>query len=294
LRLLAERLSFDNPWVRTVDAAPRHASAPAVLGLVLAGGMAAVAGGGALAHLLLPALGDGGSPLVREALVDACIFLPLWVLAALGGVWEHRTIWRRGGGAGDAAAGLGLGFALYALALAIAAVAGVVEAGTHGGGVAALPAVSAGLILTAFQAGAEEAVFRGWLQPVLSARWGVWMGLLASSAAFSGLHLMAGERSPLALLNLLLGGLLFGLLALRSGGLWAPFAAHLGWNWLEASVIGLEPNPGVGPTGALFDLDLVGPGPWGGGPDAMNGSLAMTLALLAAVAVLTGMGRLRA
>jgi uncharacterized protein len=293
LRLLAARLSFGNPWVAAVDAAPRRPPALLVLALALLVGAGAVAGGRAAAGPLASALRLQASPLGREAAADLCIFLPLWALAALGGAWEGRATWRRGGGGADAGLGLGLGLILYGGAVLLAAGVGVVAGGREGGGAGALGGVLAGLLLTAFQAGAEEAVFRGWLQPLLCARWGVWVGLLAASAAFAALHLVAGERSPMALLNLLLGGIVFGLLALRSGGLWAPFAAHLGWNWLEASVLGLEPNPGVGATGSLLDLDLVGSGLWSGGADAMNGSLAMTLVLAAAASGLTVMGRFR-
>ena len=97
----------------------------------------------------------------------------------------------------------------------------------------------------------------------------------------------------MALLNLMLGGMAFGLLALRSGGLWAPFAAHTAWNWIESGVLGLEPNPGVGAGGSILDLDIVGAGLWSGGGDAMNGSLAATLVLLLGVAGLVLSSRFR-
>lgn len=293
MRLLAERLNFDNPWIAAVDAAPRRPPAVLALALTLAVAAASVAGGRLAAEPLASALGLEGAPLAREAAADLCIFLPLWALAAVGGAWEGRSTWRRGQGGADAGLGFGLGVVFYGAAVLLAGALGALAAGREGGGAGALAGAGAGLLLTAFQAGAEEAVFRGWLQPLLCARWGVWMGLLCASAAFAALHLVAGERSPVALLNLLLGGVAFGLLALRSGGLWAPFAAHLGWNWVEGSVLGLEPNPGVGATGSVFDLDLVGGTIWSGGRDAMNGSLAMTLALVLAVVLLAVIGRFR-
>jgi hypothetical protein len=77
-----------------------------------------------------------------------------------------------------------------------------------------------------------------------------------------------------------------GLLALRTGGLWAAFAAHGVWNWTESCGVGLDPNPGVGAFGALIDLDLAGPALWSGGEDGLNGSLALTLVLGVIVTVL--------
>ena len=92
-----------------------------------------------------------------------------------------------------------------------------------------------------------------------------------------------GARSPLTLLNLVLGGILFGLLALRGGGLLAPIAAHATWNWAEQILLGLDPNPGTGSFGALFDFDLVGPAMWGGSDEGLNASLALSFALVALI-----------
>src|SRR5258708_6682229 len=71
-----------------------------------------------------------------------------------------------------------------------------------------------GAVLVLVQSVAEEAFFRGWLQPVLCASWGAWAGLLLTAAAFALLHIIAGAHGVLAVVNLFLGGLLFGLLAL--------------------------------------------------------------------------------
>jgi membrane protease YdiL (CAAX protease family) len=107
------------------------------------------------------------------------------------------------------------------------------------------------------------------------------------------LHLAGGAREPLSLLNLFLGGVLFGLLALRSGGLWAPFIAHFAWNWTEACGLGLEANPGIGPNASLFHIALHGDALWSGGDDRLNGSVAMTLVLAALVLGLLAFGASR-
>ncbi len=90
----------------------------------------------------------------------------------------------------------------------------------------------------------------------------------------------------MALVNLMLGGVLFGLLALRSGGLAAPVAAHFAWNATEDLGFGLVPNPGIGPLGALVDLDLAGPAHWGGSEEGLNTSVGMTVVLAALVVLL--------
>lgn len=138
-----------------------------------------------------------------------------------------------------------------------------------------------GTLLILFMTGVEEVYFRGWLQPVLARRFGSAVAVLLSALAFAALHSMGGARSPVSILNLFLGGLLFGVLAARGGGIGGAVAAHFAWNWSEQIGLGLDPNPGVGSFGALADLDLVGPAWWGGSDEGLNASIAMTLALVA-------------
>ena len=115
----------------------------------------------------------------------------------------------------------GLGGAVGAGALLIAFLyahlAGVVERmppGTASSGLLLL-----GTIATVMQASAEEVFFRGWLQRALGRDWGQTTALLVTAAAFALLHILGGARAPMALLNILLAGILFGLLADRSTGL---------------------------------------------------------------------------
>jgi hypothetical protein len=140
-------------------------------------------------------------------------------------------------------------------------------------------------VVFAVQVGAEEVFFRGWLQPLLCLRWGPWVGLTVTSVLFGAAHALLQPVSALAVLNITLAGAVFGLLALRTGGLWAPFAAHWVWNWGEQSIAGATPNPGVDSIGSLFDIDLSGPALFSGGPDELNGALSTTIVLSALLAV---------
>lgn len=215
----------------------------------------------------------------REAVFTLLLSGALFAVAVLG-LWlqpgPHALTGRQpaamlGSGAVLGLSGLGLSTVLCALALTVGHRAGT-------GGIAAL---LGGSLLILFQASVEEVYFRGWLQPMLVRAWGNAAGIVATALAFAALHLMGGERSLVTLLNLLLGGLLFGLLALRSGGIVLPAAAHFAWNWAEAIGLGLAPNPGVGSFGAIVDLDLTGSANWGGSAEGLNASLAMSFVLVA-------------
>ncbi len=278
-----------NPSIVSAQAASRPAPAWLLLIIAIAFAVAEVWLTVRLWRLISPSvaaplagLGPWGQ-LLSAALFNLLVFAPLLAAALVGCAVEGRRLWARGARQGAyAALGLLLGAGGFGVALGLAALAGVVVPGHESvAGAPTLIALTGGVLVIGFQSAAEEIYFRGWLQPVLCARWGAWPGLIAGALAFSALHMVAGARSPMAVANLFLGGLVFGLLALRSGGLWAPILAHFGWNWLEACGVGLEPNPGVGPTGALANLDLAGARLWSGGADDMNGSLAAILVLAA-------------
>jgi membrane protease YdiL (CAAX protease family) len=224
-------------------------------------------------------LAEPWSDILTSGALQVMVF-SLFLIAAVAAVgWEGRRLWRAGS---DPTTGLALGLACgsagFGAAVLIAFMAGAVAPATP------LPspagAILAGAAIVLLQSGAEEAFFRGWLQPVLCTRWGAWPGLLLTAAAFAALHIIAGAHGALAVVNLFLGGLLFGLLALRTGGLLAPTAAHFAWNWSESGLLGLNPDA----SGSVLALRLTGAPLWNGGADTMNGSLATTLVLTALVA----------
>ena len=76
----------------------------------------------------------------------------------------------------------------------------------------------------------EELVFRGFLQPLLQARWGPRLGLLATAAAFSSLHGPNYQWHWQYLLVLFLAGLAFGVARHLTGSTAAAFLLHMGYN----------------------------------------------------------------
>src|SRR5208337_2767919 len=137
----------------------------------------------------------------------------------------------------------------------------------------------------------EEFFFRAWLQPLLARSWGVPAGLAVTSLLFGLIHVFSRGVPLVVLVNVTLAGAFFGLIALRTGGLAAPFAAHWAWNAIEQCVFGLVPNPGFDSMGTFIDLDLVGPTLLSGGSDGLNGSLATTAVLVVCVVAMGLMGR---
>jgi hypothetical protein len=240
-------------------------------------------GGEHVVALALPALGGPHSAAVDETIGTLIIFGLLLVAGLAGGAVCNVNAVRLGDGAGvKLAQGAAIGLIGLLVGTALAAIAGVLRNSTGG--------TSAGLLLwgTALiflQAGSEEVFFRGWLQPVLVRAWGLW-GVPVTAIAFAGLHLVGSANSAISVLNLFLGGLLFGLLAYRYGGITAAVAAHFSYNWAEQLLFGIDPNPGVGSFGSIFNFELIGSSWWGGSNEGLNASIAMTFALTMVLAPL--------
>lgn len=276
---VSHQIAYGNPWVLRVDGARRRLASFIALPIALAVILLAVIGGDRFYLATGQALANNAA--LDRLYLYLCIMAPFYAAAAALLVYERRS--RAPANASPAVSGLGglaLGLAGFGLAVGLSALAGAI---TTGAAPAALDhrltGMAIGALLIGFQAFGEELFFRGWLQPVLATRLGPWIGVLLTSALFAVAHAVNRKLGMAAFANDMLAGLVFGLLALRSGGLLAPFAAHFAWNWAEQCLLGLTPNPGVDSLGSLFDFDLVGPSLLGGGADELNGSILATVAL---------------
>jgi hypothetical protein len=253
-----------------------------------AGTLIVAAGGLAAAGLLIviaPALialvgmGEMGAS-AGEALFTLAIFGPLLALAVVcGGLTGCAPFHLGSRPAARAVQGAAIGLGGLLLAVGYAVVAGTLM---HGNGAHwSVASLTLGALLVLIQVGAEEAFFRGWLQPLIASAWSLSLTVPAVAMSFAVLHFVGGVRGPIELANLFLGGLLFGLLTVRGKGIAGAIGAHLTWNSVEQLGLGLDPNPGTGTFGTLLDYDLVGKSMWGGSDAGLNASVAMTISLLA-------------
>jgi membrane protease YdiL (CAAX protease family) len=142
------------------------------------------------------------------------------------------------------------------------------------------------------QGPAEEALFRGWLMPVLGARYRPIIGIIGSSALFSVAHGLSQGITSVGFLNLFLFGLFTALYALAEGGLWGVAAWHSVWNWMQGDVFGfsLDGSPHVG---LVRSIQPTGPALVTGGAFGPEGGLACTAVLLAGMLVVIAWGKHR-
>jgi membrane protease YdiL (CAAX protease family) len=147
-----------------------------------------------------------------------------------------------------------LGFAVGAtLSVAVALVRGA-EVGvewTFAGSTAMFDACF-GVIVAFLLLFPEELIFRGYaFQRVVSAV-GARPAILISALLFGVYHVvgsgMWGIGAFFRFAIPALGGVLFGWAAVRSKGLALPIGLHLGGNWVQASVLSLQSQPGARPA----------------------------------------------
>lgn len=154
---------------------------------------------------------------------------------------------------------------------------------TTGSGVILPLGILISLIGWIVQGAAEELLFRGYLMPVISVRYGAVWGVLISSCTFAALHLLNENLTILALVNLLLFGIFAALYTLADQSLWGIFAIHSLWNWAQGSLFGLSVSGSH--LGDQAPIQLINKGPaWlTGGAFGPEGGIAVTLVLVAAI-----------
>jgi len=216
------------------------------------------------------------------------VFLWLWLR-----FFEKRQFWTLGDETKNALIKYGRGFllgaAMFGGAVGILAATGGIsfeQGDPTQQGLTALGGVFVVLIGWIVQGGAEEVLFRGWVLPVLGARYRPWIGLLISSLFFALLHGLNPGLSVLAIINLVLFGVFAGLYAMREGSLWGISALHSVWNWVQGNFFGFEVSGTNASSGTLLNLKETGADWLTGGTFGPEGGLAVTIIFLIAITVI--------
>ena len=149
--------------------------------------------------------------------------------------------------------------------------------------------MSAGIGLYLAVALNEELIFRGYgLQRMVDGL-GPWPGQLLLALLFTAAHWgnpgMHGATLVWATLNIFLAGLFFGLVWMRTKSLAGPMGLHLGWNWMQGSVLGFGVSGGES-QGLLKPIFMGRPEWLSGGAFGLEAGLPCTLLCLFLIALL--------
>jgi len=121
-----------------------------------------------------------------------------------------------------------------------------------------------GIVISGITAGfVEEMVFRGVIMHLLKERWNIAAAVWIPSVLFAAIHIPGKEFSiPSTLLVLIAGtavGIMFSLIALENGSIWASAIVHSLWNIIISAglAVGVKPNPSAVMTYVLNSKALV-------------------------------------
>jgi len=115
------------------------------------------------------------------------------------------------------------------------------------------------LLLLGFviQGATEEIIFRGWMLPILSARYNVIVSIAVTSFGFALLHGLNPGISIMGVVNLLLFGIFSALYTLKEDSLWGICGFHSIWNFVQGSIYGIKVSGMTIPGGSLLTTDPV-------------------------------------
>ncbi len=140
------------------------------------------------------------------------------------------------------------------------------------------------------QGGTEEVATRGWLLTRIAARTNLPLAIGISSSLFGILHLGNSGVTFISLLNIVLDGVLAGLLLIYTDSIWLVVAQHGTWNYVQGNLLGFQVS-GTGADASIFSFTM-GSGPdWlTGGEFGAEGSIITTLVLLLSVVMVYLLG----
>lgn len=135
------------------------------------------------------------------------------------------------------------------------------------------------------QGGTEEVATRGWLLTRIAARTNLPLAIVISSSLFGILHMGNAGVTFLSVLNIILDGVLAGLLFIYTDSIWLVVAQHGTWNYVQGNLLGFQVS-GTGADASIFSFTM-GSGPdWlTGGEFGAEGSIITTLVLLVSVVI---------
>lgn len=153
-------------------------------------------------------------------------------------------------------------------------------------GISATASVLIILLGWIIQGATEEIVTRGWLLNVLSTKYNIGVGLLISSTLFGLMHLTNPNVNYIAVINIILVGLFYGLYVIKTNDLWAVCGMHSAWNFAQGNIFGFKVSGLDVSIGSLIDLNLVGSDFVTGGIFGPEAGITATFILLASIGIL--------
>ena len=128
----------------------------------------------------------------------------------------------------------------------------------------------------------EELIFRPFAINMLSDAYGDWAALIVSSILFALVHTSNPSYDWIPFVSIFLGGVVMGILYLKTRQIWYPLGFHLTWNFFQGNIFGFEVS-GLS-TNSLLTVSKSDYPLLTGGDFGLEGSILGVLALCACIA----------
>ncbi|MBU3142869.1 CPBP family intramembrane glutamic endopeptidase [Clostridium sp. CF012] len=248
--------------------------------------------GGILAYFTRKIIGNDPAVLLLNQLICGFIFITLLVFARVK-FREKRSIssigLKKEGLIKKYLVGFGIGIIMFSIVVLLLSISGHTVVNSNPEGLSGIAALSGVLIVIPgwiIQSGTEEILSRGWLMNVLGARYNVAVGLIVSSSFFGLMHFANPNVNILAIINIVLVGLFFGMYVIKTNDLWGACGLHAAWNWTQGNVFGFEVSGQKVAAGSLLNLSPTGSEWFTGGSFGPEAGIAATIVLCIGIVIL--------
>ena len=135
------------------------------------------------------------------------------------------------------------------------------------------------IITLLFVAFGEELLYRSLLMSILRRSGSLCAAALVSSAVFGSVHLMNPNVTLVSVLNIMLAGLLFSYIYIKTGNIWMCIGFHFTWNTFQGVVYGMPTSGLILPSviSTSFTADNI----INGGAFGIEGGIMTTAMMLA-------------
>ena len=184
--------------------------------------------------------------------------------------------------------GLVVGFAIFTIAVLISMLTGGLK----------LTGFSSTFALGTFllfglgfmiQGMAEEVLCRSYFMVSIARRYPIWVAAVLNALFFAALHLGNSGISVLALINLTLFGIFESVYFIKRGSIWGAAAAHSIWNFVQGNFFGIKVSGMNTSCSVLESVSVEGKDLLNGGAFGLEGSIAVTIVLVAGILFLLTM-----
>ena len=129
----------------------------------------------------------------------------------------------------------------------------------------------------------EEILCRGFMMTALKTTRKKWVIVAVPIVIFGVMHLLNPNISLLGFINIMLIGLAFTYMFIKTGALWMPIGFHIMWNFFQGNIYGIQVS-GLDQASPLMKYSATGPDILTGGAFGAEGGLICTAIILALLA----------